>query len=218
MRNILYYGDSNTWGFDPVDGTRFPYEARWTSICAGLLGSEFNCIPAGMNGRTTVFDDPIKPLRNGYEEIDHELQSHKPLDLVVVMLGTNDLKFTDSKGSAAGLEQLVQRILSANERFRFSSPVFLDEPAVLILSPVHLNASFGTSGYDDVAESRLLAEHYREVAEKHDLHFMSAADIAWPSETDGVHLDKEAHRRLGESIAGKILEIFEAAEDSCCNQ
>ena len=209
MRSILFYGDSNTWGYDPADGARFPYEARWTSVCAGLLGSGYNCIPAGMNGRTTVFDDPVKPLRNGYEEIDHELQSHKPLDLVVVMLGTNDLKYTNAKGSAEGLERLVQRVLSANERFRFSSPVFPAEPSVLILSPVHLNASFGSSGYDDVSESRLLAERYREVAEKHGLHFMSAADAARPSETDGVHLDREAHRKLGEAVARRIREIFE---------
>ena len=208
MYNILFYGDSNTWGFNPVDGTRYPYEVRWTSICARLLGAKANCIPAGMNGRTTAFDDPIKPLRNGYEEIDHELQSHKPLDLVVVMLGTNDLKFTDSKGSAAGLDKLVQRILSANERFYYSSPVFQSEPSVLILSPVYLNTSFCTTRYDDVAESRLFAERYKEVAEKHKLHFMDTALIAEPSETDGVHLDVVAHRRIGKAVANKILEII----------
>lgn len=155
-----------------------------------------------------MFDDPIKPLRNGCEELDHELQSHKPLDLVVVMLGTNDLKFTDSKGSAAGLEKLVRLILTANERFRFSSPVFPAEPSVLILSPVHLNASFGTSGHDDAAESRLLAGCYQEVAGNHDLPFMDAAAVAEPSKTDGVHLDLEGHRRIGEAVAGKIREIL----------
>ena len=93
MRSILFYGDSNTWGYDPRDGSRYPYEKRWTSVCAAALGSGFCCIPAGMNGRTTVFDNPLKGCRNGLDGLDYALQSHKPLDLVTVMLGTNDLGY-----------------------------------------------------------------------------------------------------------------------------
>ena len=65
MMNVLFYGDSNTWGFDPETGQRYPYPLRWTSVCARLLGPEYNCIPCGMNGRTTAFDDPVKGARNG---------------------------------------------------------------------------------------------------------------------------------------------------------
>ena len=242
MYNILFYGDSNTWGFDPASGLRYPYEERWTTVCARLLGERYHCIPAGMNGRTTAFDDPEKPLRNGCRELDHELQEHKPLDLVVIMLGTNDMKFTDAKGSAAGLEKLVGMVLSVNERFRTSSPVFMgdtNDPLILIVSPVHLNASFGddrrivtakhqeagvvsagainvdlakfgpaAADYDDVAESRLLAGCYREIADRHGLHFMDAAAFAEPSATDGVHMSREAHRAVGEAVAAKIREIL----------
>ena len=207
MYSILFYGDSNTWGFDPETGLRYPYEERWTSICSRLLGEQYNCIPAGMNGRTTDFDDPVKPLRNGCSEIDHELQSHKPLDMVVIMLGTNDLKHTDAKGSAAGLEKLIKMVLSANERFNSSSPVFMADPKVLIMSPVHLNSSFGTSGYDDIKESGLLAELYRNLADKYSLFFLDAALFAQPSETDGVHLSRQAHLMIGEAAADKIIKI-----------
>ena len=93
MKNLLFYGDSNTWGFNPATGERYPYEKRWTAICAKILGDDFNCIPAGMNGRTTIFDDPVKACRNGRDALDYELQTHKPLDLIVVMIGTNDLKY-----------------------------------------------------------------------------------------------------------------------------
>ncbi len=211
MYDILLFGDSNTWGFDPATGLRYQYEERWTTVCARLLGERYHCIPAGMNGRTTAFDDPEKPLRNGCRELDHELQEHKPLDLVVIMLGTNDMKFTDAKGSAAGLEMLVGMVLSVNERFHTSSPVFMgdtNDPSVLIVSPVHLNCSFGTADYDDVAESRLLAGCYREIADRHGLHFLDAAAFAEPSVTDGVHMSAEAHRAVGEAVAAKIREIL----------
>ena len=135
MKNILFYGDSNTWGFDPGTTLRYPYQNRWTSVCAAVLGDGYNCIPAGMNGRTTVFDDPLKGSRNGSKGLDYELQTHKPLDMFVVMLGTNDLKYTDAKGSAAGMEELVKLVLSANERYNLSSPVFPGECSLAVTDP-----------------------------------------------------------------------------------
>ena len=111
MFNILFYGDSNTWGFDPETTLRYPYPLRWTTVCAKLLGEEYNCIPAGMNGRTTVFDDPLKGARNGLTGLDYELQSHKPLDLMVVMLGTNDCSAEldlRAEEIAQGMEKLLR--------------------------------------------------------------------------------------------------------------
>ena len=204
MYNILFFGDSNTWGYNPSCGLRYPYEKRWTSICAGLLGEGFNCIPAGMNGRTTAFDDPEKPLRNGCKEIDHDLQSHKPLDLVVIMLGTNDMKFVDAKSSADGLEKLIKMVLSVNERFSTSSPVFMDSPDVLIISPIHLRSSYGTSGYDDIAESRLQAGLFKDLADRYGVDFLDAAQFAEASDIDGEHLTEEGHKALGRAVADKI--------------
>ncbi len=207
MYNILFYGDSNTWGYNPANERRYPYDVRWTTICARLLGEGFNCIPVGMNGRTTAFDDPLKPLRNGCKEIDHDLQSHKPLDLVVIMLGTNDMKFKNAKESAAGLDKLVRKVLSVNERFSTSSAVFEDKPAILIISPIHLSSSYGTSGYDDIAESKLLAEHFQAVAEQYGLAFMDAADFAKASGIDGEHLSADGHEAMGRAVAEKIKKI-----------
>lgn len=207
MFNVLFYGDSNTWGFDPVTTLRYPYPARWTTVCARLLGDDYNCIPAGMNGRSTIFDDPLKGARNGLTGLDYELQSHKPLDLAVVMLGTNDLKYTDAAGAAAGMEKLVQSILTANQRFHLSSPVFPEPGAhILLVSPVLLMDHVG-GGADDVAQSRHLAPLYRAIADRYSLYFMDAADCAEASETDGVHLGPEGHQKLGRAMAEKIREI-----------
>ena len=211
MKNILFYGDSNTWGFDPCTTLRYPYPVRWTSICASLLGSGYHCIPAGMNGRTTVFDDPVKGSRNGIKGLDYELQTHKPLDLFAVMLGTNDLKYTDAVGSAAGMERLIELVMTANQRYNLSSPVFpdCDAPgrAILLISPILLCSHVGDLP-NDTADSARLSELYRKIAEKNRLHFLDAALYAEPSDVDGVHLGVEGHRALGTAIAEKIREIF----------
>ena len=92
MKRILCYGDSNTWGYDPVSQQRFDDQTRWTGILTKLLASEYTIIEEGLNGRTTVWDDPIEGYKNGREYLIPCLESHWPLDLVVIMLGTNDLK------------------------------------------------------------------------------------------------------------------------------
>ena len=209
MRSILFYGDSNTWGYDPGTTLRYPYELRWTTICAARLGDGYDCIPAGMNGRTTAFDDPVKGARNGIKGLDYELQTHKPLDLMVIMLGTNDLKYTDAKGSAAGMEQLIDHVLNANQRFSLSSPVFPRGGApVLLISPVFLEAHVGNLR-DDITESVKLAGLYQRLADKKHIHFMDASRIASASNIDGVHLGAAGHMHLGEAVAEKIGGIFE---------
>ena len=93
MKNVLCFGDSNTFGTNPAKpGTRHPLDARWTGRLAELLGPEWRMVEEGMGGRTSVFDDPLEPHRSGLEALPIALQSHRPLDYAVVMLGTNDLK------------------------------------------------------------------------------------------------------------------------------
>ena len=92
MKHVLVYGDSNSWGFEPGSGKRYGEEVRWTGVLAENLGSDTRVIEEGLNGRTTVFDDPLEPGRNGKTYLGPCLQSHHPLDLVILMLGTNDLK------------------------------------------------------------------------------------------------------------------------------
>ncbi len=92
IKTILCYGDSNTWGYIPATAGRYPPDVRWPGVMRKLLGEKYNVIEEGLNGRTTVWEDPYKPGRNGLELLIPILDSHNPIDLVVVMLGTNDLK------------------------------------------------------------------------------------------------------------------------------
>ena len=209
MKTILFYGDSNTWGYDPGTGGRYPKDLRWTTICAGLLGEEYDCIPAGMNGRTSAFDDPLKGSRNGTEGIDYELQSHKPLDLLVIMLGTNDLKYTDAKGSAAGMRSLIRKALTVKERFPGSYPVFPEGTAILLISPVLITGTVNDNrSCNEASESAKLASLYEEIAGEYGLWFLDAAPLTLPSAVDGVHLDPEGHQAIAAAAAGKIREIL----------
>lgn len=209
MKNILFYGDSNTWGYDPETHERYPYENRWTTICAKELGEEYYCIPAGMNGRSTSFDDPLKACRNGLDGLDYSLQTNKPLDLLVLMIGTNDLKYTDAAGSADGMERLVEKIMTANERYNLSSPVFPNGAQLLLISPVLVMQDISErEGHDAREESRKLSGLYADIAKRHDIAFMNLADIAAPSDVDGVHLGLHAQEKIGRTIAQKIKEIF----------
>jgi lysophospholipase L1-like esterase len=97
MKTILCFGDSNTWGFDPTSITtafpaRHPIDVRWTGVLARELGPDFRIIEEGQNGRTTVHHDPFNVARRGLDYLPACLESHKPIDLVVMMLGSNDLK------------------------------------------------------------------------------------------------------------------------------
>ncbi|MGA2640810.1 MAG: GDSL-type esterase/lipase family protein, partial [Spirochaetia bacterium] len=92
MREILCFGDSNTWGYDPVTQGRFPGDVRWTGVLQAALGPGFRVIEEGLNGRTTVWEDPVEGDKMGKRHLPPCLESQAPLDLVVLMLGTNDTK------------------------------------------------------------------------------------------------------------------------------
>ena len=119
MRTVLCYGDSNTWGYDPATRTRYPPHVRWTGVLAARLGAEYRVVEEGLNGRTTRWDDPIEPGRNGLTYLRPCIESHQPLDLIVIMLGTNDLKrrfdlsASDIAQSAAELAKLAWRFANA---------------------------------------------------------------------------------------------------------
>lgn len=213
MKNILFYGDSNTWGYNPEDGSRYPYDVRWTSVAEKLLGGDYHCVAAGINGRTTVFDDPWKGCRNGKDAIDFELQSHKPLDLVVIMLGTNDLKFGSADLSARGIETIMMMVKMANERFSTSSPVFPDGEKILLISPIlvgpigknHFEADLIPDGHE---ESMRFAPLYKAMADKCGAYFLDAAQYASPSPIDSEHMTPDGHLALGKAVADKIKEIL----------
>ena len=208
MMRVLCYGDSNTWGYVPGSGSRYAPTIRWTGVLQVNLGNEVSIIECGLNGRTTAWDDPTFPGRNGAQALPSVLETHQPLDLVVIMLGTNDMKYgfglTASK-IAQGLEILVGIVQTSQV-----GPLSV-APKVLLVSPPRIRtmALISYPVFKQARQkSRSLPTLYRAVAKRHRCHFLNATEIAAASHIDGVHLDSWGHRKLGETMALKLISLF----------
>lgn len=210
MKNVLCFGDSNTWGFNPVTHDRYDYRDRWTGIVQNRLGNEYRVIEEGLNGRTTVWPDPIEGYKSGREYLIPCLETHRPLDLVIIMLGTNDLKKRFSLSAfdvAAGISSLLDVVGKSRSGYNDKAPQALLISPILIgdLTESWLSDMFG--GEAATETSRRLAGQYSRIAESFGCSFLDASLIAAPSPSDGIHLDKEGHQKIGEAIAEKVRSI-----------
>ena len=213
MKNILCFGDSNTWGFMPAKATRYEKNIRWTGIAAAKLGQEYNFIEDCISGRTTVYEDPCVKCRCGSASIGYSLLAHAPLDMLIFALGTNDLKFTDSDGSLRGITRLIDMAFHADILFDAYAPVFREDAKFLLLGPPIINPRIkelrpAHALANAAPESILLAPKYKQVAKDKGIYYLSVADLACPGEEDCLHLSAESHSRIGNAVADKILEIF----------
>lgn len=203
MKTILCYGDSNTYGYNPANGMRYPADVRWTGRLQRMLGSDCHIVEEGCNGRTTVFDDPLEGWKNGLDYLKPCLNSHKPVDVVILMLGSNDLKevfHASAQEAALGAGELVDVILS----FTKEKQGFL--PKVILVSPPEIGEEIGSSPFrgsfsaSAVRRSREFQSAYRNVADQKNCVFFDAARYARPSELDSLHLSPEAHQSLAEGL------------------
>ena len=210
MKTVLCYGDSNTYGYDPRTGFRYPASVRWTCRLAALLGDDYHVVEEGCNGRTTVFDDPIEGWKNGLGYLKPCLNSHKPVDIVVMMLGSNDLKETfhaSPEQIAEGAGVLVETI----QNFTREKQGF--EPKIVLVCPPEIGegiteSPFYGSFYENAIErSRQLPALYKSVAERFGCIFVNAAAYIRPSAEDSLHLDPQAHAKLAEVLAEAVIQI-----------
>lgn len=206
--NILCFGDSNTYGYIPDGSGRFDESVRWTGLLQKRLGQDFHVIEEGLCGRTTVFQDALREGRRGVDLIGTLVESHNPIDILVVMLGTNDCKtrYGASAGTIAkGMEQVIEQAKTAAQKSA-SGKI----PQVLMISPILLGKGVGEEGYDTEFDEKSeyvsteLANAYRKVADRHQYFFLNAADVASPSITDREHLDQEGHAALADAVYEKI--------------
>ena len=205
--NILCFGDSNTYGYKP-DGTgRFDENTRWTQILQKKLGSGYRIIEEGLCGRTTVFQDELREGRRGLDLIGVTVEMQNPLDLMILMLGTNDCKTRYGASAAViarGLDQVIRKARKSSSR-PFD---------ILVVSPIHLGKGVGEPDFDpefndsSEAVSRNLAAEYRKVALQNHADFLNAADFASPSATDREHLNEAGHAALAEAIYPKVLSMY----------
>lgn len=207
MKTILCYGDSNTWGYVPGTEERYPRDVRWTGVLRQELGAGYEIIEEGLNGRTTVWDDSIEGYKNGKEYFIPCLESHKPIDLVVIMLGTNELKMRfslpayDIANGAGVLVDIVQKSDTGSD----GGP-----PKVLLMAPppVAKLTEFAEMLEGAEAKSRRFSEHFRRVAEEYGCEFFDTSEVIVSSDIDGIHLESSEHRKLGEAVADRVTEIL----------
>jgi lysophospholipase L1-like esterase len=188
MKTVLCYGDSLTWGYNPRDGTRYPFAQRWPGVLHHALGGGVRVVEEALSGRTAATDSWVLPDRNGRAMLGPLLESHAPLDLVVLMLGTNDVgpSFRLSAAEVAfGCATLVWAVQKSQ-----AGPGGV--PEVLLIAPPVLGEVSGLMGLffaGGEATSRGLARAYATVAAACRCHFLDAARHVQASPVDGVHLD-----------------------------
>ncbi len=210
MKSILAFGDSLTWGYDAATSLRHPFDVRWPNAMAATLGPSHHIISEGLNGRTTSFDDDTDVAElNGARALPMLLKSHQPLDLVIIMLGTNDLKFANrcrAFDAAMGMGRLIEII--KHHPFKTGYPT----PQILIVSPPHLVLAqdewFAELWGHAIDESKKLPTHYARVAEENGVHFFNANSVAKADPRDGGHMDAAATKALGVALADVAREIL----------
>jgi lysophospholipase L1-like esterase len=211
MKRIVCFGDSNTWGYKALTGERYSEEERWPCLLQKLLGDGYKIEEEGLNGRTTAFDDPVEEYRNGADYIECCLDTNAPVDLVIIMLGTNDLKRHLGNTAffiARGIERLIKKVQKSDSGRNGK------QPGILLVSPVEVGENiseceayyyFDTSS---VESSRELKMHYAKLASDYNCDFLSASDYAKPCKEDAVHLDIAGHRALADAIYSKLKVIY----------
>lgn len=210
MRTVLCFGDSNTHGQIPGKGPteRFGLEVRWPGVMRNLLGPTWTVIEEGLSGRTTVHGDPIEGIdKNGRTYLTPCVQSHAPLDLIILMLGTNDLKVRfglPPSEVAMGIDALLHDI-----RDLAAGPDGT-QPEIMIVSPPPMldNLHEWAPVFAGATEkSKRLAVEFEAVADSRECHFFDAGSVAKCHEDDGFHLGAEAHIALGTALAQEVESI-----------
>ena len=214
IRSILCFGDSNTYGVNPEDNSRFPLSTRWTGRLQSLLGHEgYQVIEEGYCGRTTCFSDDSDEMRSGIKVLNMVLKTHCPTDMVVIMLGTNDFKAQFSmkaKVSAFGVKKIIEKA----KKFCLSEGV--KEPVFLIVSPIEMGDGIDDSRFweystESKREIEKLPAILKSVAAESGALFFDAATVAGPG-SDQLHMTAESHECLASALYEIIKEYFESRE------
>ena len=211
MKHILVYGDSMSWGLIPGTRQRLPFEFRWPGVMEIALnaqGRDVRVIEECLNGRRTAWDDPFKPGRRGLDGLGQRMESHSPLDLVIIMLGTNDFQAAHANNSflsAQGIAALITAIRTA--------PIepCLPVPPILVVAPPPVGEPCGPNApkfVETKVRSQGLNDAYRKVCELMDCRFFDAGQVITVSKIDGVHVDKDQHILFGKEIAAFVAGLL----------
>ena len=213
MTAILCYGDSNTWGYQASTAERLGRWERWPGVLQRELGDDVHVIEEGQNGRTTVFDVPFEADRNGLTHLPVSLQTHHPLDLVVIDLGTNDLFLpgVNAYHAARGAIKLAEVVLASDAGRADGAPLVLVviPPPFAPLGQWDQAASPGAE-----AESQRLSRAFVDAAaalKEEDgitIPLLDLRDHVTSSPIDGIHFEADGHRSIGTAVAATLREML----------
>ena len=210
MKTVLCYGDSNTHGFVPETALRYPKDVRYPGRLQTLLGDDYLVIEEGCNGRTTLSKEPGSEWKNGLDYLRPCLNSHKPVDIVIMMLGSNDLKkyynlSAEEIAYGAGvLCDVIKEFTPEKQGYA---------PKIILVCPPEIGENIMSSPFkemytpDAIPRSKELPPLYKKIAEEKGCIFFNAAEYIGPSECDSLHLTPEAHAVLAEKLAELVRQI-----------
>ena len=202
--NVLCYGDSNTYGFIPGSGMRYPINVRYPGRLQMLLGDGYHVIEEGCRGRTTLYDDPIDGWKNGLDYLRPCLHSHRPIHIVILMLGSNDLKAAFHL-TAEQIAQSAGKLVDVIKEYTAERQEFI--PKIILVSPPEIGRNIRTSPFygafyeEALEESKRFPDFYKKVAEEKGCVFFNAAEYIYPSDIDSLHLTPEGHETLAKELA-----------------
>lgn len=207
MKRIVCYGDSNTWGYDAKRGARFSESVRWTGLLQEMLGAKVRIVEEGLNGRTASFPDPLGEGLNAMDHIHACIRSQSPMDLLVIMLGTNDTKSrfgATAYNIAQGILQLVRKDrVSLGESYSVDPKILVVCPPVIGAAYVHTPAVFSI-GEGCHEKSRALSGHLRTLLREEGVDFFDAGVEVDFGDTDHMHLDAEGHQAMARVLFREI--------------
>lgn len=206
MKKIICFGDSNTFGFNPNNGSRYDSNTRWTGILAKMLGDEFVVAEEGCNNRTGFFSNPDGVLQSGQKYLPLCLEKHKNINIFIFALGTNDLqKFfsIDENIVREGLKNIINFVRKNNPTVK----IILIPPVVLSENVLQCGFSFQFDSFS-IKNSIKMQSVYENIAQEENCEFLNLNQYVSPSADDGLHFDEASHRIIAEKIADKISHIY----------
>lgn len=199
-KRILCFGDSNTWGYNPLDGSRYSKNIRWPGAMESALGNGFIIIEDGFNGRTASDISTGDSQTNGVRWINESVHRYIPLDVAIISLGLNDV--FDNRGIslrfiADGISKIIQILRSAQKSSGYNSL------KIVLMTPVTVNTSFeGVEFYElELNKASALPGLYTDISIKEKCLYFDTSRFIKGSSTDGTHLEAEMHLLLGNRLA-----------------
>jgi lysophospholipase L1-like esterase len=203
-QSVLCFGDSNTWGYNPKDGSRYPAHIRWTGVLQQKLGQGFRVIEEGLNGRTTTINEEERPMRSAADILPVLIESHRPLDFVVLMLGTNDLK-THFDRSSEQIANDLSRLCAIIKQH----PMFMDHPPKLILAEptgADLSSKALPEWFQHTeAKWKGLIDLMPEIAQEHQALYVATHKFIELNFVDSLHWSPEQHTLFAQEVFAQVI-------------